>query len=78
MIFYCPLAYSGDCNKEKCSFYDTSSCVDGQLRVSISSRANGQVVSCPRAGSDNCNAANCSLWGTTRCNGGEVNIQIEL
>ncbi|MEZ4484084.1 MAG: hypothetical protein R2864_05640 [Syntrophotaleaceae bacterium] len=78
MIFYCPLAFSGDCNQNKCSFYGTVSCVDGQLRVSISDHAKGRVVPCPRAQSRNCNARDCSLWGTSRCTDGEVNIHMQL
>jgi len=78
MIYYCPLAFSGDCNAKKCSFHGTSSCVDGQLRVSVSNRTNGRVVSCPRAHGPNCNKRDCSLWGTARCNGELINIYIQL
>lgn len=78
MIFYCPLAFSGDCNQDKCSFYGTASCVEGQLRVSISDHAKGRVVPCPRAHGPNCNAKDCSLWGTACCNGEDVNIFIQL
>jgi hypothetical protein len=78
MIFYCPLAFSGDCNKEKCSFHGTSSCVDGQLRVSVSNRTSGRGVPCPRAHGPNCNERDCSLWGTMSCNAGMVNIYMQL
>jgi len=78
MIFYCPLAFSGDCSEGKCTYYGTSSCVEGQLRVNISTHAKGMVVSCPRANGPNCNDRDCSLWGTSHCNGQEVNIFMQL
>lgn len=78
MIYYCPRAYSEDCKADKCSFYATDSCIDGQLRASISSEFNGPVIACPRVNSPNCNEANCTLHGTSQCCDGLVNVEFEL
>ncbi len=78
MIYYCPLAFSRDCSKEKCQLHGTSRCVDGQLQVNISDRDRGRAVSCPRFAGPNCNSDDCSLWGTPQCDNGFVKIYMHL
>ncbi|MEZ4484083.1 MAG: hypothetical protein R2864_05635 [Syntrophotaleaceae bacterium] len=78
MIYYCPRAFSEDCTAEKCSFYATAHCIEGQVSAQIVSSSGGQVISCPRANTPSCNEMHCSLWGTSRCNEGLVNIAFEI
>lgn len=78
MIYYCPRAFSEDCNAEKCSFYATENCIEGQVRANIVGNSRGQVISCPRADTLNCSESNCSLWGTPQCRDGLVNIEFEI
>lgn len=78
MIYYCPRAFSEDCNADKCSHFASETCIDGQMRANITSEPRGQVVSCPRANSPNCSEMNCTLWGSPQCTDGRVNIEFEL
>lgn len=78
MIYYCPRAFSEDCNADKCSHYATKNCVDGQVRANIASEPSSQVISCPRANSSDCSEAKCTLWGSAKCSDGRVNIEFEF
>ena len=77
MIYFCPRAFSKDCNAEKCSLYDSGRCIEGQMGAAITGKPSGQVVSCPRAFSANCSKNRCMLWGTSKCVDGRVNIHFE-
>jgi|Deesub1362B_J571_1020462.scaffolds.fasta_scaffold00078_2 hypothetical protein len=75
--YYCPRAYTDDCNKVKCSIWGTPKCVDGMLNIKIVDESE-KKISCPRAYSPNCNGSVCSLWGTPKCVDGNVKIEFAL